>query len=96
MHPEQVLGACAGSWEAASNPPLLWTCSYSEDRREMCKPPQLATAKSGAGACRWVGRWALHPEQCRLVHYVQQRVAAAWQGSRSCYLTRFSTEYTEM
>lgn len=35
---------------------------YSEDRRkDVQAPPQLATAKSGARVCRWVGRWALHP-----------------------------------
>lgn len=69
-----------GSHDKPSPALDLYVTVKTEGR--VCKPllswPRPSQELRFAGG--WV-RWALRPGQCRLVHYVQQRVAAAWQGS---------------
>lgn len=63
------------------SPALDLYITVKTDRRT-CKPllswPWPRQEPRVAG---WVGRWAPQPKQCNLVHYVQQRVAAARQES---------------
>lgn len=58
--------------------------------------PQLATARSGARVCRWVGRWALILSSAGWFAMYSRGWLQPGTSPRCRYLTRFSTEYTEM